>query len=165
MSIAKQIRQQVMAQLQAAGMKVYPAWEKTALPHLDQPAAIVGAVRTKNEDGAFWNYLGTEWLEEAGCPVERYGRRFCAELFVEVYVPRDQAEALEDAIGKVELLAAEPSAAAVSVQTVQRGEVRSDAASGYLKCRCTVTCTAYFTLMRDEEGTVLTDFILKGVVQ
>lgn len=164
MSVAKQICTQITERLRKE-FTVCPAWERTALPMLEKPIAVIGTVQTKSEEGAFWNYLGTEWVEALGCSAERYGRRFSAELSADIYAPREQAEEMEKAIQTIEEMAAEPFEGGVRIQAIRRGEVQSDPVSRYLKCRCTVLCAAYFTVMCDEEGTILTDFILKGVVQ
>ena len=165
MSAAEQIRKQIEQQLRDAGLQVCPAWERTAFPELESAAAVIGAAKSEREDGALWNYLGLAWDEGQGAMVERYGKRLNAEIFVDLYAPRDQVQAVEQALQTLEEALMAPLCPGLSILSLQRGEICCEDYSRYLKCRCILSCAAYFTQTRDEDGALLTDFILKGVVQ
>ena len=75
-----------------------------------------------------------------------------------------QAEAIDDLFCQMETLCFTRQGG-LRFSQLQRGETAADSASGYLKCRCTLLCTAYILASRREEDAMLTDFILKGVVQ
>lgn len=160
-----QIKTLLADKLRGAGVTTVEAWSRKLLPRLSGAAAVLGFAETESGDAALWNYLGEAWDETLGCPVERYGRRVKVTLFADLYAPMDGAALLDAACGALETLALTPLVKGLRLEAVRRGEVYADSVSGYLKCRCTAVCTAYFTASRTEEGAELTDFTLKGVLQ
>ena len=160
-----QIRDPLAARLEEQGIPALAEWTRGKIPALSGVAAVTGIRESESGPAAFWNYLGTRWDEEKGCAVERYGRTVELTLFVDLYAPKGQAAALEEALRTLEELILEQGGSGVSFHALRRGAIEHDGASGYLKSRCTVGCRACFTATRTEEGAPLTDFILKGVLQ
>ena len=165
MTGCEQVRTLLAQRLEAAGIRVATAWTREKLPQLTTAAAVLGVQETRSGDAALWNYLGEQWDETQSCCVERYGRKLRLTLYVDFYAPKGAAAEIESGWEKLEEALLAPLAEGLRMETVQRGETAADSASGYLKCRCTAQCTAYFTAVRTDEGAVLTDFTLKGVLQ
>ena len=165
MTGCEQVRGLLTQKLETSGIPVVTAWTRGKLPQLTSAAAVLGVKETQSDDAALWNYLGEQWDETQGCCVERYGRKLRLTLYVDFYAPKGAAEEIESGWEKLEEVLLTPLAEGLRMETVQRGETAADSASGYLKCRCTAQCTAYFTAVRTEESAVLTDFTLKGVLQ
>lgn len=161
----KQVRSLLAQKLTAAGLPVAAAWTRAKLPQLTTAAAVLGVQETRSGEAALWQYLGEQWDAARDCPVERYGKKVHLTLYVDLYAPRGAAEAIEQGWETLETVLLEPLAEGLRIETVRRGETAADGASGYLKCRCTAGCTACFTAVRAEEGAVLTEFRLKGVLQ
>lgn len=161
---AAMVRAAIVEALKDAGLPTFPAWERARLGELKGPAAIVGVEELTGSDAALWDYLGLE-ERPGGGTLERYGRRLSLKLFIEVYAPRSQAAECEAALETVEALLLETGVAGLRTETLRRGAVEHDRASGYLKCRCTASSGAYVTALRAGEDAVLTDFELKGVVK
>ncbi len=165
MTACEQVRELLAQKLETSGVPVVTAWTRGKLPQLTVAAAVLGVQETQSDDAALWNYLGEQWDEAQGGCVERYGRRLRLTLYVDFYAPKGAAAEIESGCEKLEEVFLTPLAEGLRMETVQRGETMADNASGYLKCRCTAQCTAYFTAVRKEESAVLTDFTLKGVLQ
>ena len=158
------VRRYLAQRLKEAGIPTVQAWERARLPALEGCAAVLGVEESESAGAALWDYLGLALDETGGQTVERYGRRLTLQLSIDLYAPRDRAPACEEALERLEELLMEPLCAGLRVEKLRRGEMQFDSASGYLKCRATAQCTAYFTASRAEEGATLTDFELKGVV-
>ena len=165
MTGCEQVRTILKQRLEKVGIPVADAWTRKKLPQLSAAAAVLGVKETQSDDAALWNYLGEQWDEDRGCSVERYGRKLRLTLYADLYAPGGAAAKIEDAWEKLEEILFSPVAEGLRAGTVQRGEITADPVSGYLKCRCTAECTAWFTAVRAEEGAMLTDFTLKGVLQ
>lgn len=160
-----QIRTLLEEWMRQRGVPTLAEWTRKSVPELTEPAAVVGISESQSGSAAFWNYLGTQWDEERGCAVERYGKTVHLTLYVDFYAPAGKAAALEQAVQILEELFLEQRGSGLCFSSVRREAIQSDGASGYLKSRCTVECTACFTAARSEDGAALTDFILKGVLQ
>ena len=165
MSVFEELTADMTARLQEAGITALPAWEREKLPEIREVTAVLGVRQSQSSGAAFWNYLGQAWDETAGGPVERYGTQMELTLYADLYAPRGQAEQIDAAFEKMETLVFASAGGGLRLHTLRRGETEADRVSGYLKCRCTMEGTAFITAARREEGALLTDFTLKGVVQ
>lgn len=164
MTAAEQVLAAVETALQAKQIQTVFAWHCKKLPHLEGAAVVLGVQETESDAAALWNYLGEVWDETLACVKERYGKRFHMILFADIYAPRGKAEEVETCCAALEEILISP-VLGLHAESVRRSAVDYDSASGYLKCRCSVSCTAYFTALRTEESATLTDFQLKGVLQ
>ncbi len=161
----EQVKAALSEKIAAAGITTVDAWSRGRLPQLEKAVAVLGIRESESGSVAMWNYLGDVWDETLGHPVERYGRHLHLTLFADFYAPKGCADEIQTGCETLEEIFLSPLAEGIQGNSVQRGELHYDRTSGYLKCRCTVTCLAYFTATRTEEGALLTDFILKGVLQ
>lgn len=164
MSGIELVRKALAERITDAGIPVVQAWERARLPALSGVAAVIGVEETTSSDAGQWNYLGMSYDATQDQTMERYGRKLQLQLYIDLYAPKDQAEACGQSIEKLEELLLDPLYAGVRAQTVHCDALGVDSASGYLKCRCSAACTAYFTASRIDESAMLTDFELKGVV-
>ena len=161
----EQVKNALAKKLAEGGITAVDAWSRRGLPQLEKAVAVLGIQETESDTASMWNYLGDVWDETLGHPVERYGRRLQLKLFVDFYAPKGCAKDIEAGCERLEELFLTPLVEGIQGNSVQRGELSYDRTSGYLKCRCTVMCLAYFTATRAEENALLTDFTLKGVLQ
>ena len=161
----EQVQTVLCEKLRETGIPTVPAWTRQNLPRVTEAAAVVGILETESGPAGFGDYLGTAWDETLGGTVERYGKRVRMTLFVDLYAPKGQPEELERAAAALEEALARPMREQLRAIQVRRGEMESDRPGDSLRCRCTVACTAYFTAAYSEEGALLTDFILKGVLE
>ena len=164
MTGAEQVRAALAQKLEEAGITTVAAWERMKIPQLTGTAAVLGVQETESDSAALWNYLGEQWDDENGAPVERYGRKLRLALYIDFYAPKVAAGEIEKCCQTLEEILISDFTECIRTDSVQRGEISYDSISGYLKCRCTVSCAAYFTATRVEEGALLTDFTLKGVL-
>ena len=165
MNGAEQVRQVLTEKLKAAGLAAVPAWDRSHMPALQDAVASVGVCETETNAAALWNYLGEHWSDRYGTFVETYGRRLHMELSVDLYAPKGKRMELERCCDAVETLCLAPLCEGIRCETVRRGEIGFDRASGYLHCRCTLSALANFTATRVDESALLTDFTLKGVLK
>lgn len=164
MNLFTELTDRLVEQLKEMGIAALRAWERDRLPRLEGAAAVLGIRQSRSSDAALWHYLGNSVDEATGGTVERYGKQVALELYADLYAPMGQAEAIDDLFCQMETLCFTRQGG-LRFSQLQRGETAADSASGYLKCRCTLLCTAYILASRREEDAMLTDFILKGVVQ
>ena len=164
MNTTEQVIRALVQGLKTAGLPAVAAWQRDKLPALQEAAAVVGIERTESEPTAFSEYLGTAYDAAKDCFVERFGRRLNLTLYVDLYAPRESAAALEAGWNRLEEMLLSPLAG-LRMRSVRRGSIEYDRRSAYLKCRCMLSCTAFFTAERSEEGALLQDFILKGMVE
>ena len=166
MTSAGQVRTAIVGRLREAQLDAAEAYEDERFRERSEPVIAVGAKQTELEQSGLMNYLGEQYDAESGCMVEVYGRRLKMTVALDVYAPRRRgargceqtAEAAAEA-----LLEALPSG--LQLDELCWDATEWDEEYGMFVRRGTARCTAYFVAQADEQSAVLTDFILKGVMQ
>ena len=112
------------------------------------------------------NYLGEQYDAESGRTVEVYGRKLKMASSLDVYAPRHKgARGCEQTAEAVSEALLDGLADGLTLDELSWEKTEWDEEYGMFVRRGTARCTAYFVATADEESAVLTDFILKGVMQ
>ena len=166
MTTVKQVRGAVAERLLGAGVPAMVAYSEPWAKTLSVPTAVVGLRRAEIKNAGFLDYLGQRYDEALGTEVEVYGREIRMTLSLDIYSPKSLGvEGCEETAERVAevLLSALPSG--LRAEELVREEAVWDEKYGLFLLRGSFNCTAYFLAQADEDTTVLTDFILKGVVE
>lgn len=159
MSAINQIRDAVVGTLTAAGLSARGAWDGAAQP-VSAPLLCADVEAVSGKPVAFGSYLGR--TEDAAGVREVYGREMEAVVVLDVRAPSaaECAGTLEracDALG-----AGLPSGLRLREQNWEA--VRWETKNQCFLRRGRLRCGAYFTAETPEEGGVLLEFKLKGVI-
>ncbi len=166
MTAAGQVRAEIVSRLKAAGLDAAEAYEDERFRERSGSVVAVGAKQAGLTHTGLLDYLGEQYDEESGRTVEVYGRRLKMAASLDVYTPRRKgargceqtAEAVSEALlGRL--------ADGLTLDELSWENTEWDEKYGMFVRRGTARCTAYFVATAEEESAVLTDFILKGVMQ
>lgn len=161
-----QIRSVLTAVLLAGGVNAMDARPERERMRLTEPIAAVELLRAESQGAGFCDYLG-ERENEAGVPVELYGRRLSITFALELYAPRDAGgggaacHALFDRAAEI-LQTGLP--AGLRLKAISCAPVEFDRTLGLYHCRAEAVCLAYLYAQAAESGLLL-DFELKGVMK
>ena len=181
MTAAGQVRSEIVSRLKAAGLDAAEAYEDERFRERSGSVVAVGAKQAELAHAGLMNYLGERYDAESGRTVEVYGRKLkmaeisrkAVELLLERKITVSLAEsctggmiasALVDWPGVSEALL-DGLADGLTLDELSWEKTEWDEEYGMFVRRGTARCTAYFVATADEESAVLTDFILKGVMQ
>ena len=166
MTAAGQVRGEIVGVLRRAGLDAAPAYEEEFFRERSEPVIAVGAKQTELTEAGLMHYLGEQYDAESGRVVEVYGRKLKMAVTLDAYAPRRKgargcertAEAASEALlaGRIDGL---------TPVALDWERTEWDKEYGMFVRRGTAHCTAYFVATADEESAVLTEFILKGVMQ
>ena len=125
-----------------------------------------GQVQAELAHAGLMNYLGEQYDAESGRTVEVYGRKLKMAASLDVYAPRRKgARGCEQTAEAVSEALLDGLADGLTLDELSWEKTEWDEEYGMFVRRGTARCTAYFVATADEESAVLTDFILKGVMQ
>ena len=161
MSGVLQIREAVIAALEAAGLTAVAAYQGKAKHHTGPVAAVdVAAVSTR--EAGFGSYLGLRESEVDGGLRELYGRQMEAEILLEVRSA--QADECEQGMETAAQALLERLPSGLRPGALSWEPVSWDEDNRLFLRQGKVHCRAFFTAeLNPEDGTLL-NFILKGVV-
>lgn len=165
MTAWEQIRQAVLTALKSNGVNAVGEYDAQRAPRLEKPVLAVGLKSVNTAKSGFLEYLGEREDETRGT-VEVYGRRMQVELVLEAYAPRSVGAQGCDALsGEVTAVLCGQLPQGVCIETVDWEQTLWNTRYGaFLRCG-SACCSAYFTAeAAQEDGAVLTDFVLKGVI-
>jgi len=141
MTAAGQVRSEIVSRLKAAGLDAAEAYEDERFRERSGSVVAVGAKQAELAHAGLMNYLGEQYDAESGRTVEVYGRKLKMAASL---------DGLADGL---------------TLDELSWEKTEWDEEYGMFVRRGTARCTAYFVATADEESAVLTDFILKGVMQ
>ena len=141
MTAAGQVRSEIVSRLKAAGLDAAEAYEDERFRERSGSVVAVGAKQAELAHAGLMNYLGERYDAESGRTVEVYGRKLKMAASL---------DGLADGL---------------TLDELSWEKTEWDEEYGMFVRRGTARCTAYFVATADEESAVLTDFILKGVMQ
>ncbi len=166
MTAAGQVRAEIVSRLKAAGLDALEAYGEERFRERSESVVAVGAKQTELTHTGLMDYLGERYDAESGRAVEVYGRRLKMAASLEVYAPRRkgarECERTAEAVSEALL---DGLADGLTLDELCWERTEWDEEYGMFVRRGTARCTAYFVATADEESAVLTDFILKGVMQ
>lgn len=160
-----QIRSALTAALLAGGVNAVDARPERERTRLTEAVATVELLRAESQGAGFCDYLG-ERENEAGVPVELYGRRLSVTFALEFYAPRDAgsgAAACHALFDQVTGVLQTGLPAGLRLRNITCAPVEFDRTLGLYHCRAEALCLAYLYAEAAESGLLL-DFELKGVM-
>lgn len=166
MTAAGQVRGEIVSRLRAAGLEAAEAYEEERFRERSEPVIAVGAKQTELTEAGLFHYLGEQYDAESGRTVEVYGRKLKMTVTLDAYAPRRKgARGCERAAETASEALVETELDGVTLEALTWERTEWDKEYGMFVRRGTARCTACFVATADEESAVLTDFILKGVMQ
>lgn len=161
----EQVKTALVEALEQSGLRARAAFSPGWAEAYDEPVAAVGLRTGESRGGAMHSYLGCQLDRETLAYREIYGMRLDLTLSLDLYAPArvgvsgcDQAlETLHQA-----LLTSLP--AGLRGRELKWEEAGWDEETGMFLRRGSLVCDAFFTAIVSEDGVLLSDFILKGVV-
>ncbi|MBQ3497413.1 MAG: hypothetical protein IJA73_04710 [Oscillospiraceae bacterium] len=164
MSAIEQVCAALIERFAAQGINAAAANGLPHAPLYDEGVLVVEVQQASGESAGFLDYLG-ERVDDKGATVELYGRRMEIVFSLSAYAP-----AQEGAAGCTALLEKAEQALLRGLPSgLKLGEVRwgecawCEAEEMFLR-RGEAHATAFFTAEADEDGSVVTDFKLRGVL-
>lgn len=145
----------------AAVMAFSPGWAR----HWAQPVAAVGLRTGESREVGLGSYLGTRTDPETGASREIYGKKLTLELSVDLYAPADSgAEGCDQALETLHRVLMTDLPSGLKPAELKWEEVQWSEETAMFLRKGSLSCQAWFTAETTEEGVLLRDFILKGIV-
>lgn len=157
----EQVKQAVAGALNQAGLAVRTAFEPGWAARCDRPVAAVGLRTGESRGGAMGRYLG-----QTPDRREVYGLRLELTLSMDLYSPAELgAPGCDSALETLHQVMLSGLPAGLRPAELRWEETVWDEDTAMFVRRGSLSCGAYFTAETSEDGVLLTDFILKGVVR
>lgn len=157
----EQVKQAVAGALNQAGLAVRTAFEPGWAARCDGPVAAVGLRTGESRGGAMGRYLG-----QTPDRREVYGLRLELTLSMDLYSPAELgAPGCDSALETLHQAMLSGLPAGLRPAELRWEETVWDEDTAMFVRRGSLSCGAYFTAEASEDGVLLTDFILKGVVR
>ena len=157
----EQVKQAVAGALNQAGLAVRTAFEPGWAARCDRPVAAVGLRTGESRGGAMGRYLG-----QTPDRREVYGLRLELTLSMDLYSPAELgAPGCDSALETLHQVMLSGLPAGLKPAELRWEETGWDEDTAMFVRRGSLSCGAYFTAEASEDGVLLTDFILKGVVR
>ncbi|MBD9251621.1 hypothetical protein EGR95_01820 [bacterium] len=138
----------------------------TAVGQVKRAVAAVGTKETVIEESGAIEYLGEKVDEMTQEMVAVYGRKMLLTLLIEVYAPRTMGAAgCEEAAETITQAMMTALPEGLKLRTLQWGKTGWDKTKGMFRLDASAKYAAYFVAEAAEDGTVFTDFVLKGTVK
>ena len=156
----EQVKQAVAGALNQAGLAVRTAFEPGWAARCDRPVAAVGLRTGESRGGAMGRYLG-----QTPDRREVYGLRLELTLSMDLYSPAELgAPGCDSALETLHQVMLSGLPAGLRPAELRWEETVWDEDTAMFLLPVSLACGAYFTAAASEDGLLLTDFILKGVV-
>ncbi len=157
----EQVKQAVAGALNQAGLAARTAFEPGWAARCDRPVAAVGLRTGESRGGAMGRYLG-----QTPDRREVYGLRLELTLSMDLYSPAELgAPGCDSALETLHQVMLSGLPAGLKPAELRWEETAWDEDTAMFVRRGSLSCGAYFTAEASEDGALLTDFILKGVVR
>lgn len=157
----EQVKQAVAGALNQAGLAARTAFEPGWAARCDRPVAAVGLRTGESRGGAMGRYLG-----QTPDRREVYGLRLELTLSMDLYSPAELgAPGCDSALETLHQVMLSGLPAGLKPAELRWEETAWDEDTAMFVRRGSLSCGAYFTAEASEDGVLLTDFILKGVVR
>ena len=165
MSGLEQVKRAIAGALEKAGIAARLAFEPGWAKGYSGPVVAVGRRRGESRGGALSSYLGQQEDPETRDCREVYGMRMELTLSLDIYCPAGEgASGCEGALEKMHQVLLEGLPSGLRPAELKWEETGWDEDTAMFLLPVSLACGAYFTAAASEDGLLLTDFILKGVV-
>ena len=161
----EQVRAAMAAALEKAGVRAATAFPGGWAKAYDEPVAAVGLRTGESRGGALGSYLGTRLDPTDQSCREVYGMQLDLTLSLDIYAPaRMGAAGCDGALETLHQVVLQGLPSGLKPRELKWEEAVWDPDTAMFLRRGSLTCDAYFTATISEDGLLLSDFILKGVV-
>lgn len=161
----EQVKRAIADALEQAGTAAQAAFPPGWARSYEEPVVAVGLRMGESRGGAMGSYLGERVAPETLERREIYGMRLELTLSLDIYSPPALGAAGCDSaletLHQVMLTALPSGLRPMELKWEETGW--DEDASMFLR-RGSLSCSAFFTAQADEDGLLISDFILKGVV-
>lgn len=159
----EQVKAAIADALEKAGVRSRLAFAPGWAGEYHEPVVAVGLRMGESRGGALGSYLGRQVDPETLVSREVYGMRLELTLSLDVYAP--PAVGCDGALETLHQVVLSGLPSGLKATELKWEETVWDKDTGMFLRRGSLACGAFFTASVSEDGGVLSDFILKGVVK
>ena len=161
----EQVKNAVAGALEKAGIRARiayaPGWAKAYA----EPVVVVGLRTGESRGGAVGSYLGERVDPETQASQEVYGMRLELTLSMDIYAPPGEGAAgCDSALEGLHRAVLHGLPSGLRPVELRWDEMGWDKDTAMFLRRGSLVCSAYFVATASEDGLLLSDFILKGMV-
>lgn len=161
----EQVKNAVAGALEKAGIRARiayaPGWAKAYA----EPVVVVGLRTGESRGGALSSYLGQRTDPDTQASQEVYGMRLELTLSMDIYAPPGEGAAgCDSALEGLHRAVLHGLPSGLRPVELRWDEMGWDQETEMFLRRGSLSCSAFFTASRSDDGLPLTDFILKGLV-
>ena len=161
----EQVKSALSAALERAGIETRTAYAPGWAKAYETPVVAVGLRTGESKGGALSHYLGRQTDPETLAGRDVYGLRLDLTLSLDIYCPpREGAAGCDGVLEALHQIMLEGLPPGLKPTGLKWEEAAWDPDTSMFLRRGSLACSAYFIATASEDGALLTDFILKGVV-
>ncbi len=161
----EQVKSAIAAALEQAGVDARTAYAPGWASRYRAPVVAVGLRTGESCGAALGSYLGQRLDQATQTYREIYGMKLELKLSLDIYSPADAGAAgCEQTLSLLHQVILSGLPSGLKPEEFHWEETAWDEDTGMFLRRGTLSCGAYFTAAATEDGALLTDFILKGVM-
>lgn len=161
----EQVRTAIVQALERSGAAAVSSFLPSRAETYDKPVIAVGFRAGESRSAALGSYLGVKISPDTLLPVELYGVQLELTLSLDIYSPISAgAIGCEETLPRLHQVMLDGLPSGLKPTGLKWEETVWDDGTNMFLRRGSLSCTAYFIAAAEEDGTLLTDFILKGVL-
>ena len=162
----EQVKASLAATLNQAGIAAVTEYGPKTLKRYHGAVVTIGLRRGESRQVGLCDYLGEQEEQETGVRREVYGRRLDITLSLDTWAGREiGAAACQCALEQIHDVLLTDLPAGIRPGDMTWEEVRWNQTADMFQQQGTLQCSAYLTATTQEESGMLSDFILKGVLE
>ena len=162
-SAIEQAKRALCAALERAGLQAETAFASERAAARESAVAVVGLRRGESRGGGLSSYLGRR--QEGSRWREVYGLRMELTLSLDIYSPPGLGAAgCDSALETLHQVMLGSLPSGLRPTELKWEETGWDEDTSMFLRRGSLSCSAFFTALAEEDGALISDFILKGVV-
>ena len=165
MSGLEQVKEAIAGALEEAGLSARIAFAPGWVRDYHEPVVAVGLRTGESRGGALGSYLGQRLDPKTQIYQEVYGMQLELTISLDIYGPPEKgAGACDRALETLHQAVLGKLPSGLKPTELKWEETVWDADTGMFLRRGSLRCGAFFTAKASEDGTLLSDFILKGAL-
>lgn len=161
----EQVKSALAAALEKAGISARIAYAPGWAAGYQDPVVAVGLRTGESKGGALGSYLGQRLDPDTQTSRELYGMSLVLTLSMDIYCPPGEgAGRCDEVLEKLHQVMLEGLPTGLRLTELKWEETVWDKDTSMFLRRGSLTCRAFLVAEVSEDGLLLSDFILKGVV-
>lgn len=165
MSGLEQVKNAIAGALESKGILTQIAYAPEWAKAYAEPVVAVGLRTGESRGGALSSYLGQRTDPKTQAHQEVYGMRMELTLSLDIYCPpKDGTAGCDSVLEQLHQIMLEGLPSGLRPSELKWEEAVWDEDAAMFLRRGSLACSAYFIAAASEDGAVLSDFILKGVL-